>query len=225
MAAIARRSFYDLLQEFLRRIGRGTSDTAWSSRGQEILNASYLEIAARYHHFELDVESTLSLTTSNFKVALPADCWAVRAVIATTSGGDYAGDLPLSEVEFNASLFDAVAGQPRRYARFAASLYFDRKPAATTTFALLYYKQPTAADFSVTPAYSALHRIWDDAILCAALARASAAIWEDPQRTMFWLSEAERFAQSNGQPALAVMPIAGDPARSTTGFTIGGKQG
>lgn len=127
----------------------GSDGVTFLTRIQYFLAAAYLDLATIYHHFELDVidTTTITLSTSTNTVTLPADCHEVIA-LSLRNGTTYVGEVGIYSQPSLLPAYTAAVGVPTRRARFAGKLYFDKKPDIAYACDLYYYKRPALPDFT-----------------------------------------------------------------------------
>lgn len=223
MAVMTRRLWSAIQTETIRRLA-GINYTGFDTRVQYWLWSSYLTLCTTYHHFELDKEDTsLTLSSGAYTLALPADCFEVIALTLRDSTGAQAGEVQQYEFGATRGAYTAESGLPTRRARFAGTLYFDKKADANYSVDLYYYRLPTAPDFASGSATPETGVDCDEYIIAGACALANPAIGRpdlgtiDRQVLTDWLA-------SQVRPPLIAEGLE-DRERAGAGRTLGGKQG
>lgn len=178
MAVLARRNFVQIRDEVILRCGNITA-TGFSGRVEYAVAAAYDYICTLFHHFELDASGTVTCSTSNNYVDLPAGTYIVVKVLLRNAGNtDYVGEI--TDIDVRANLGDYLsirqAGMPKRAGRFGNRLYFDYKPDAAYKAEVFYYSYPTAPDFSGSPTSPVTARDVDEYIVNLAVAVMGGAI-------------------------------------------------
>ena len=222
MAAITRRTWANIRDEVIKRLGNITA-TGFSGRVEYSVWAAYQDIATTYHHFELDdVDTSLTCSTSTNDVSLTAGTFMVIGVrLKSVAGAVLTG---LESVDFRRLSDDylATSGRPTQYSRFLNKLYFDKKPDLAYPLEVYRYKRCTAPDFSSTS--PELDSDVDEHIIEAACRKlfpmiARPDIGEVNRQLMTeWLS-------MNVRPSLIDEPLPNMSERSRSATALAGAQG
>jgi len=223
MAVITRRLWSAIQTETIRRLA-GINYAGFDTRVQYWLWASYLTLATTYHHFEFDKEDTsLTLSSGAYTLALPSDCFEVVAVTLRDSTGAQVGEAQQYSFSAMRSAYTAESGLPSRRARFGSTLYFDKKADANYNLDLYYYRLPTAPDFVSVSATPETGVDCDEYIIDGACALANPAIGRpdlgtvDREVLTTWLAMQVRTPMNTEGLE--------ERERSETGRTLGGRQG
>lgn len=176
MAPIARRTWDEMRDEFLLRMGK-PNVTAWQPRAEHFLTAAYYDLALLFHHYELDVELSLLLASGAKQLSFGASSPQVYSILAVRA--NEAGlRTPISQ-EHRKFNFQEVAAQakPKKWARQEQVLYFDRASDRDLDIEILAYRYPAAPDFDPGASESELSWIWDEHILQRAMFLSAPATW------------------------------------------------
>lgn len=222
MAQIARRTFAQMLTEVTNFAG-GHDYSGFSTRAQHAIWAAYLDLSLTYHHFELEANTTLTLPATTKQVDLPADCYAVIAVVATIGGTD----ILINPRRTQFALADrwATSGEtklPSEWARYGRTLFFNGPSSGSTELRIYYYRVPTAPDFDGS-AYPETNVLWDDHIIEASVAKLQRRIWR-PDLAQANLEFLKQWLGEQIQPTLQ-QPIVTLPDMTTASRPLGGAQG
>lgn len=175
MATITRRTWANLRDEALKRIGR-EGDSAASTRMEYRITDAYLALALTYHHFELDgLVSNQDVASGALSTALPSDCYIVTGVRLLDEVGAHLQRLELEAQQFAFGTASSTAERPSSYVRWGSSLYFPAPTDDDYEVDIAYYKVPTLPDFSSGSPDT--HWLWDQAILGMAVAGGSVDHW------------------------------------------------
>ena len=220
MTALTRRTWAQIETEVLARIGRSTGS---SSRAQHWIDAVYRELCLTYHHYELDaIAADQAISSAATSLALPADCYAIFAVLLKSNAGVEIGRLTAEHARFTLGGQSAAAAQPETYARFASTIYFAQPTDAAYQADIYYYKTPTAPDFaSGSPA---IDRLWDDVIIRAAADVGLRGYWA-PEAAVPQAESLKAFLERVVNPPLATGVLIDLPEAQTLNRSHGGAQG
>lgn len=222
MAVITRRTWANLLTEATRRL-KGIDYVGFDARVQQWLADASLFLSTTYHHFELDMRATGTLSTASNEITLPADCFIASIVERKAVGGTPSGSLRLKDYHSYLSTYAAASGKPTTFTRFGSKLLLDVIPDAAYPYELFYYRLPTAPDFSGS-ATSELGWDTDAALLDVTLALATSNLSMldsiDIHRQLFsdWLAAQVR-------PPLNASDQPDRPLSPRTNQSHGGQQG
>lgn len=176
MAAIARRTFANIRDEVLKRIGRST-DSAASSRVEYWVDAVYRNLCLTYHHYELDeVAEDQALAAAAVSLALPSNCYALIAVVLKSNAGVEIHRLTPDRANYLIGGSSATAAQPKSYARFKSTIYFSAPADVAYKLDIYYYRHPTAPDFAGS-ATCEWDRLWDEYLTAGASDAALRGYW------------------------------------------------
>lgn len=222
MAVLTRRTWANLRDEALKRIGR-SGDSAASSRVEYWIDAVYRNLALTYHHYELDTELVdQALAEDADELALPADCYVLLAVRLKTNAGVDIGRLLPERASFTIGARSSSTEQPKTYARFGAKIYFPAPADDAYKLDLYYYKVPTAPDFSSgSPAWD---RLWDEYLVQGACDLAMRGYWV-PELAAGHAQSLAAFLDRVVNPQLASGILTDSEDRRTTDQPHGGAQG
>ena len=172
---MAHQNYQEIRDEVMKRLGR-SGVTAFNTRAQNLVDASYREICQTWHHHELDKESS-GLTTSvgSDTVALPADCYLVFGV-RLLSGSTLKGRLGYMRPIDLFGQQSTSNGLPTRYTRFGNNLVLDRPADAAYSAEVFYYRRPTDPDFA-TPTSPEIDELFDEILIEWATARGQGMLW------------------------------------------------
>jgi hypothetical protein len=227
MAALTRRTWLNLRDDLMQRVGRG-SVTAYEARAQELLAAAYFEICTLFHHYELDEEdASLTLSTTSNQLALPADTFGIFSFSVRHPGtGAWIATLTWEEAHSLLNRYQAVTKAPSegldRYTRYGSNLELPRLPDQAYKTTLRYYKVPAAPDFS--SGSPAIGRWWDQVILDYAEQMAWGTLWR-PDLAQGVASRIQIYLENTPQPYLKDIPLFGAPESPTRATPHGGAQG
>lgn len=221
MAAITRRTFANLRDEALKRVGR--SDSTASSRMEHWITAAYFRLALTFHHYELDGSvAGQAVASGATSTPLPVDTYVVVAVRLLDNAGNY---LQRLVAERHSHLFGragAATDRPDRYTRWASTLLFEGPTDADYEVDIDYYKVPATPDFASGSPVT--HWLWDEAILELAASMALGSYWAQEQVPPH-ASSLKSFLESVAQPPLKTGVLQDVQGVSTTDRPHGGAQG
>lgn len=163
MAALARRSFANLRDELLRRLGR-EGDTTSSSRVEHLIDAAYRLLSGFWHHHQLEESVAKALAAGTDNVSITGTPYVVvGAVLYDQAGTTSLGRLlPQSPAYLFGKLQDTA--RPKHYTRFGSSLFFDSKADAAYSVKIFYVRRPVDPDFAAG-ATAETDRLFDEVIL------------------------------------------------------------
>lgn len=223
MAALARRTWAQLLTELEARVARNT--TAFIARAKYVMASVFYDLALTYHHPELDTfDQTLVCSISNPYVTLPTTVYIpISVIIRNPTTNAIVASLQPSATTFSFSAYTAAAGQPTKYTRFGTRLWFDKLPDLAYKIDLLYYTIPAAPDFDGTDS-PMTGQLWDEHILDGSVARCQEILWR-PELAAPNAQHLQGFLARTVQRPLIELPLPEVPIVGNLGRQIGGPQG
>lgn len=180
MALITRRTFDELRDDVIARVGNTGASSAFQSRVEHLVTAAYYFLSLSYFHHELEVFNqalTLSVSSNEKSLSTPGDVYEVMGVTLRSPGGGFAGTTVRRHIRHILSSYENDSGLPTAYAHRGNDLVFDLQPDVAYEVDLLYYKRPTAPDFAGGAASSELHWLHDEHIIQLALSYGWAMTW------------------------------------------------
>lgn len=222
MAALTRRTWATIKTEVTLLAGRET-DTASAARVEFWVDAVYRKLCLTYHHFELDtLAADQALAAGATSVNLPADCYAVMAVLLKTNAGVEVRRLTRERAGYLLGRRAGTAEEPKEYARFGSKLYLPAPADAAYKLDIYYYAEPTTPDFSSgSPAWN---RMWDEHLVAGAAEWAMKGYWA-PDVGVPHAETLRDFLQRVVNPPLASGVLADDQDHPTIDRPHGGAQG
>jgi hypothetical protein len=222
VAAITRRTWANLRDEALRRIGRQTSSDA-SGRVEYWIDAVYRDLCLTYHHYELDaIAVDQAIAAAATSLALPADCYVVVAVKLKSDAGVELGRLTKDRAGYLLGGVAEAAAEPESYSRWASTIYFQAPANAAYKADIFYYRQPTAPDFSSgSPEWD---RLWDEYLVAGAVDAALRGYWA-PDLAVTHGETLKEFLGRVVNPTLVSGILADDQDSPTIDRPHGGAQG
>lgn len=226
MAVIARRTWAEIRDEVIKR-AHGIDVSGFSTRVEHVLWATYLDLCLSYHHFELDVldTSTLTASISTNQVTLPTNCFIVISVRLrdAATGLIFKGQVSAAPARVLVTEYRKVTGLPTRYCRFGSALHFNFIPSEAFKVDLFYYKTPIAPDFS-TATSPETHVEMDEHLIQGCLGTLFPALGR-PDLAMAHLDNLHNWVALQTRPAMVAETPAGKHERVETSTSLGGNQG
>lgn len=175
MAAIARKTWEQLRDEVMKRVGR-EDVTAYETRAEYAIDAAYRFLCQTWHHPELDtISGELALASTAFSVDLPNDLYLPVGARLLDNSSAFVTWLQPQHPRVLLGRGRSSSGTPQFYCRFGAKLYLDRKADAAYKVEILYYRRPTDPDFaSGSPDTD---RVFDELIVEWATAIGQGQLW------------------------------------------------
>ena len=172
MAPIVRRTFEELRDEALDRLGKNNPPVVFSNRVEQVMTSAYYDLSMTFHHYELHATFSDTLAAAASQIAIPDDLYIIM-VIELFDGQD----TTKIDTLVHQHLYSLIANrdfketaQPIEYARSEEFIEFNTAADVGYTARVLYYKQPTAPDFDPAAASSELEWLWDEYIIQRTLA-------------------------------------------------------
>lgn len=228
MAILTRRTWSQLLSELVL-MGGGHDYSGYDTRCKHALANAYMDLCARFHHYELDTSASFTVSTTR-SYAAPSDLFIAISIVfdADTTASERLVILNPSPFQsIIGSRWERISGTPSvavtKYARFGADLIFDGPKTGSVTGTIYYYRYPTMPDFDVA-AYPEIAVEWDEHLLELAVAKMQRKAWR-PDLAMVNAQLLEAWLAEQIRPGTSDQPLTGIPGRSFSGLAMGGKQG
>jgi len=225
---MSRRTWSEIKNEHVSRVAMNGAK-GYSDRAYQFLSAAYFDLAALFHHPELDANVGIDVAVGNAFAALPADVNVVfscnlldNATIPLTEivPSEFRSVLEFQEAHSLMQDFSTAPAEPKHWSRYGDQIIFKAQTDIDYTVHLFYYKTPAEPDFKASN--SEMAEIWDERILELSVLRAKTALWRPDLGQADSEVEMLTFYQFSGYPLLRDHPLFPRPERRTIDSPHGG---